>query len=150
MFWLAAPLKFVEVRLNSKSTPWWSPLKNFNRAKAYKNLFSAGVEAAATLRHSDTQKDLLMYCKCFDYAFLLNQQNYYKSYQNFCHAKGKTLATFYFLTLCRQLLSLGRYRWKNGKVHCKGRLWSLVVHCTRHVQEEDLLWESGGWHTLCR
>ncbi len=58
------PSKFLEVCLNSEYMWKWSPVYNFNSARALKKIISAvsaGVEDTSTLPNSDTQKDLLMY-----------------------------------------------------------------------------------------
>jgi hypothetical protein len=84
MFFGKPPSKFLEVYLNSEYLWKWSPVYNFNSARALKKLISAGVEVTSTLPISDTQKDLLI-CKCFHSAMpnfdivLLNEQNCCKS-----------------------------------------------------------------------
>jgi hypothetical protein len=58
MFFGKPPSKFLEVCLHWEYMWKWSPVYNFNSARALKKLISAGVEV--TLPNSDTQKDLLM------------------------------------------------------------------------------------------
>ncbi len=53
---LATPLRICGGSSNFGIYAMMKSSLQFNSARAYKNVFSAGVEAAATLLHSDTQK----------------------------------------------------------------------------------------------
>ncbi len=54
------PSKFLELCLNSEYMWKWSPVYNFNSARAPKKLISSGVKVTSTLPNFDTQKDLLI------------------------------------------------------------------------------------------
>jgi hypothetical protein len=55
---VSPPQRFLEVCLNSEYMWKWSPVYNFNNARALKKLLSAGVEVTSTLPNSDTLKDV--------------------------------------------------------------------------------------------
>ncbi len=82
IFFGKPPSKFLEVCLNSEYMWKWSPVYNFNSARALEKLISAGAKVTSIMPNSDTQKDLLM---CFHSAMpnfdtvLLNKQNWCKS-----------------------------------------------------------------------
>jgi hypothetical protein len=60
-----SPSKFLEVCINSEYMWYWSPVYNFNRARALKKLLSACVEVNATLPKSDTYVEGFTYVKAF-------------------------------------------------------------------------------------
>ncbi len=60
IFFGKPPSKFLEECLILEYKWKWSPVYNFNSAKALKKLLSAGVEVTSIFPNSDTQKDLLM------------------------------------------------------------------------------------------